>query len=894
MLEVPAQPERDYLPTPMMAQYLSIKQHQQDALLLYRMGDFYELFFEDAEKASATLGIALTKRGKHLGADIPMCGVPVHALDHYLQKLIRHGHRVAIVEQTEDPAEAKKRGSKSVVARDVVRLITPGTLTEDALLSSGQNNYLACITGVLATGELALAYAEISTGELVVMASDETRLAADLARLAPAEILLNENLSQNPYLIEITNLSSAAVTLLSASRFDSHSASHLLKEHFKVHALEVFGNFKKLDIAALGALLDYIKITQVGHMPHLRNPKLESHSEGLLIDAATRSNLELVKAQNGERKGSLLACLDETITAAGARLFADFVSRPLGQAEAIRARLDVVSYFYGDRPKTDNLRSTLKHIPDIERALARITSGRGGPRDLSAISTAIFATQELLGQLRKQGELIALPQQLATLLDFIHASPIELGQHISRALSSELPHLARDGGFIAEGYSPELDENRKLRDDTKQVIANLQQDYAASTGVKTLKIKHNNMLGYFIEVTAQQAEVLKLCADAAQFIHRQTIASSVRFVTTALSELEQKIAKAGAQVLALELEFFRQLAQEVVESRQSLSQMAQSVSALDVFSSLAHVATTRRYVKPVIDDSLNFDIRQGRHPVVEEALKRQGDRSFAANDSDLSAEHKRLWLLTGPNMAGKSTYLRQNALIAIIAQMGSFVPAASAHIGVLDRLYSRVGAADDLASGRSTFMVEMIETAAILNQATQRSFVILDEIGRGTATYDGLSIAWATLEHLHDINQCRALFATHYHELTQLSSTLKHLHCATMKVKEWKGDIVFLHEVVPGFAERSYGIQAAKLAGLPSSVIQRAGEVLKRLEAGKGQSRAQNLAAELPLFAAMPQLETPKEDKLRRVLKTIAPDELSPREALSWLYEIKQMTKDEN
>ncbi len=893
MLNAPPLPDPDHQPTPMMAQYLAIKQNHKDALLLYRMGDFYELFFEDAEKASATLGIALTKRGKHLGVDIPMCGVPVHALDHYLQKLIRHGHRAAIAEQTEDPAEAKKRGAKSVVARDVVRLITPGTLTEDALLNAGQNNYLVCVTGVLATGEMALAFAEISTGELVVMATDEARLAADLARLSPSEILVNESLLQNPSANSMINDAGAAITPLSASRFDSQSASHRLKEHFKVHALEVFGNFRKLDIAALGALLDYIQITQVGHMPHLRSPKLEGSSEGLLIDASTRSNLELVKAQNGERKGSLLFCLDETVTAAGSRLFADFVARPLGQAQAINDRQDVVSYFYDDKSKTDALRNGLKQMPDVERALARITSGRGGPRDLAAISFAILASQELLGVLRKQGDLIALPQELATLLDQIHASPVELAQHITQALSSELPYLARDGGFIAEGYSPELDENRKLRDDTKQVIANLQQDYAASTGIKTLKIKHNNMLGYFIEVTAQQAEVLKVSPGASEFIHRQTIASCVRFVTAALGELEQKIAKAGARVLVLELEFFRQLAQGVVEKRQSLSQVAQSISALDVFSALAHLATTRRYVKPTIDNSLNFEIKQGRHPVVEAALKRQGERSFAANDSDLSPEHKRLWLLTGPNMAGKSTYLRQNALIAIIAQMGSFVPAASAHIGVVDRLYSRVGAADDLASGRSTFMVEMIETAAILNQATQRSFVILDEIGRGTATYDGLSIAWATLEHLHDVNQCRALFATHYHELTQLSSTLKQLHCATMKVKEWKGDIVFMHEVVPGFAERSYGIQAAKLAGLPNSVIVRAGEVLKRLEAGKGQSRAQNLAAELPLFAAMPKHDAPKEDKLRQLLKSIAPDELSPREALSWLYEIKQTAKDE-
>ncbi len=890
----PPPPDTDFQPTPMMAQYLAIKKNHPNALLLYRMGDFYELFFQDAERASATLGIALTKRGKHLGVDIPMCGVPVHALDQYLQKLIRHGHRAAIAEQIEDPAEAKKRGAKSVVARDVVRLITPGTLTEDALLESNANNYLACITGILAAGELSLAFAEISTGELVVMASDATRLAADLARLSPSEILVNETLLADETISFIINNSTAAVTPLVSSRFDSAAATHALQAHFQVQALEVFGTFRKLDIAALGALLDYIKITQVGQMPHLRTPKVENSEQGLLIDAATRTNLELVRAQNGERKGSLLSCLDETITSSGARLFADFVARPLGEASAVNARLDVVSHFYADEALTEKLRHSLKSIPDVERALARLTTARGGPRDLSGISIAVLEAQSLIKLLRHEGELSPVPHQLTIILDQLHAAPHDLGAEIAQALGDELPYLARDGGFIRPGYSVDLDENRKLRDDTRQVIANLQAEYAEATGVRALKIKHNNMLGYFIEVTAGQADILKASPAAQNFIHRQTIASAVRFTTVDLGELEQKIALAGARVLAMELEFFRKLAEQGVASRAILSNLAHALAALDVFSSLAHLARQRRYVRPAIDASLNFKIKAGRHPVVEEALKKHGERAFAANDSDLSAEHKRLWLLTGPNMAGKSTYLRQNALIAIMAQMGSFVPADHAEIGVLDRLYSRVGAADDLARGRSTFMVEMIETAAILNQATPRSLVILDEIGRGTATYDGLSIAWATLEHLHDVNQARALFATHYHELTSLSTTLKHLHCATMKVKEWKGDILFLHEVVPGFAERSYGIQAAKLAGIPPAVIQRASEVLKRLEDGKGQSRAQNLASELPLFAVMPKPAATKEDKLRQKLQVIAPDELSPREALSLLYELKQLGKDES
>ena len=880
--------------TPMMAQYLEIKRQHTDALLLYRMGDFYELFFDDAVKASATLGIALTKRGMHKGADIAMCGVPVHALDHYLHKLIRHGHRVALAEQMEDPSEAKKRGYKSVVARQVVRLITPGTLIEDTLLESRASNYLACLTGHKSSGELALAYADISTGTLAVMATDAGKLAAALARLSPSEILLNDTLLELPQLITSIKESAAAITPMPASRFDSSAATHALKTHFEVESLEVFGAFRRLDLSALGALLDYIKLTQVGNIPHLRPPQMETQESGLIIDAATRANLELSRTLGGERKGSLLATLDITVTAAGARLFAEYVARPLADPGLINARLDAVAHFYDDETLGETIRRILRGLPDIERALSRLTSGRGGPRDLSAMSAGVLATQQLQAALHGEAvALTALPSQLADILDQLHAAPHELAREIVLALADELPLQARDGGFVAHGFSPELDENRKLRDDTRQVIANLQTAYAESAGVKTLKIKHNNMLGYFIEVTAQQAEQLKASDAAQNFIHRQTIATAVRFTTIELGELEQKIAVAGARVLAQELDIFRKLADGVLQHRYALSNAAAALAALDVYASLGSLARQRRFVRPKVDASLAFLIEAGRHPVVEQALKTQGERAFAANDSELSETHKRLWLLTGPNMAGKSTYLRQNALIAIMAQFGSFVPAKSAHIGVLDRLFSRVGAADDLARGRSTFMVEMIETAAILNQATERSFVILDEIGRGTATYDGLSIAWATLEHLHDVNRSRALFATHYHELTSLAATLKHMHCATMKVREWEGEIVFLHEVTSGTAERSYGIQAAKLAGLPANVIHRATEVLKRLEEGKGTNKAQNLAAELPLFAASVKAQpTPKKDALREKLNAILPDELSPREAHAIIYELIAQAKE--
>ena len=877
--------------TPMMAQYLAIKARYPDALLLYRMGDFYELFFADAEKASATLGIALTKRGKHRGVDIPMCGVPVHAIDQYLQRLIRFGHRAAICEQIEDPAEAKKRGAKSVVARDVVRLITPGTLTEDSLLDSKSRNYLACLTAFKGNGEMALAYVDISTGELAVVVTDEARLGADLARLNPSEVLVNDALLDEETIKTTIAGTAAAITAIASSRFESVAAEHRLKGHFKVDTLDAFGDFRRVDVASLGALLEYVSITQVGHMPYLRPPRREMPDAGLLIDAATRSNLELTRSTSGERKGSLLACLTQTVTAAGTRLLADVVAAPLADAERINARLDVVSFLHDNEILMQELLAALKVMPDLERALARITADRGGPRDMGAMRDSIYACKNLLAILHSKIGLAAQPEQLNTLTKQLGLAPVQIAEKLQHALAEELPYLTRDGGFIARGFSFDLDENRKLRDDTRQVIAILQTRYAEASGIKTLKIKYNNMLGYFIEVTAQQAEILKL-SDADQcYMHRQSIASAVRFTTIELGELEQKIALAASRALALEIEIFKTFVQEIMEYRATLSSAAMALAQLDVFVAFAQLAHHRRYVRPVVDHSVAFEIDAGRHPIVEEALRSQTERAFAANDCNLSDDHKKLWLLTGPNMAGKSTFLRQNALIAIMAQIGSFVPATKAHIGVIDRLYSRVGAADDLARGRSTFMVEMIETAAILNQSTARSLVILDEIGRGTATYDGLSIAWATLEHLHDVNCCRGLFATHYHELTALAERLSQLHCATMKVKEWKGELVFLHEVAAGAAERSYGIQAAKLAGMPRPVIQRATEVLKRLEQGRNQNQKFNMIEDLPLFSTVsrPDAKTLQTDELRERLQQISPDEVSAREAHALIYELKQL-----
>jgi DNA mismatch repair protein MutS len=873
--------------TPMMAQYFEVKRANPASLLFYRMGDFYELFFDDAVAASRTLGIALTKRGKHLGEDIPMCGVPVHAMDHYLQKLIRHGHRVAVCEQLEDPAEAKKRGSKSVVKRDVVRLITPGTLTEDSLLDVRATNHIAALVALRSSGEMALAYADISTGDFAAASTTSTRLAADMARIAPSELVLADLLLDDETVKQAIAITGAAPTPLPQSRFDSQAAELRLSQHFNVLATAGFAEFSRAETAALGSLLDYISLTQIGTMPHLRVPRREASGDGLLIDAATRTNLELSRSLQGSRSGSLLEAMDRTVTSAGARRLAALMARPFARADAINERLDGVTFFFDQERLTEDLRAQLSATPDLERALARVTARRASPRDLAALSTGIGRAHAIASELAR----LTLPSVVGSAIGTLVQAPLELAHEVDRALAESLPLLARDGGFIASGYDSELDQSRKLRDDTRGVIAGLQSQYAEVTGLRSLKIKHNNILGYFIEVPQAQAEGMKDATGQITFFHRQTMAGAVRFSTAELASLEQKIAHAAERALAIEMDLFNQFCQQVIDARAEISSCAAALADLDCLSSLAHLARTQNHVRPDIDEGVAFAVKDGRHPVVEAALARDGASRFIANDCTLGTSETTIWLLTGPNMAGKSTFLRQNALIIVMAQMGAFVPASSAHIGVVDRLFSRVGAADDLARGRSTFMVEMVETAAILNQATSKSLVILDEIGRGTATFDGLSIAWATLEYLHAQNRCRALFATHYHELTSLQASLARLHCMTMAVKEWKGDIVFLHQVVEGAADRSYGIQAARLAGLPQVVIARAQEVLVQLEKHRDQGTKPDLLADLPLFSATVAAPSPPEqDHLRERVAEMQPDMLSPKEALDLLYELKALS----
>jgi DNA mismatch repair protein MutS len=836
----------------------------------------------------------LTKRGKHQGLDIPMCGVPVERSDDYLHRLIAKGFRVAVCEQMEDPAAARARGNKSVVKRDVVRLVTPGTLTEDTLLDARANNYLLAIARARAShggDRFGLAWIDISTSEFMVTECAGGELQATLARINPNEAIVTDALYGDTELGPVVR-ELPAVTPLTRDVFDSATAERRLCDYFAVATMDGLAAMSRLEATAAAAAVTYIDRTQVGKRPPLSPPAREATGTTMAIDPATRANLELTRTLSGERRGSLLDAIDCTVTPAGSRLLAQRLAAPLTDAAQIARRLDAVACFVADSATREDIRSILRGAPDMSRALARLSVGRGGPRDLAGLRDGIQAADQALARL---AEIEQPPQEVAAVIDALRGPSRDLAAEFARALSEQLPLIKRDGGFVREGYEAALDEARSLRDASRLVVAAMQARYADDTGVKGLKIRHNNVLGYFVEVTAQHGDKLMSAPLSATFIHRQTLAGQVRFTTAELGETEAKIANAGERALNLELEVFERLTAKALAAGEDLRAAAHAFALLDVATALAKLAIDDNYVRPEVDASLGFAIEGGRHPVVEQALKRDG-APFIANNCDLSPapaqKSGQIWLVTGPNMAGKSTFLRQNALIALLAQIGAFVPASRARIGIVDRLFSRVGAADDLARGRSTFMVEMVETAAILNQAGERALVILDEIGRGTATFDGLSIAWAAIEHLHETNRCRTLFATHYHELTALSAKLPRLFNATVRVKEWQGDVVFLHEVLPGSADRSYGIQVARLAGLPAPVIARAKSVLAKLEAQDRGQTARALADDLPLFAvpsrAAAEAALPSEaEQLITAVKALHPDEMTPREALDALYALK-------
>lgn len=899
--------------TPSMAQFLEIKAANPDSLLWYRMGDFYELFFEDAVVASAALGIVLTKRGRHQGIEIPMCGVPIHRADEYLQRLIRQGYRVAVCEQLEDPAEAKKRGSKSVVKRDVVRLVTPGTLTEDTLLDAKSRNYLTALFRTPGSGDAgalhaktsyALASLDISTGEMETGEVTGADLPGELVRLSSSEIITTDSVLVDQDLTRWFGIAGAATTPVPSASFDSLSGERGLKAQLGVSELGGIGRFSRSELAAIGALLRYIDHTQIGKRPVIRPPKRTGEGGVLVIDAASRASLELTRSSSGDKSGSLLAAIDRTVTAAGARELGQRLASPLRDLATIELRLDAVSFLVADASLRERLRDRLRGAPDIARAVARLAFGRGGPRDLGAVRDGLTTASDCTALLGKAGAAMGLPPELARVCRDLSAAGPELGAALTAALADDLPHLKRDGGFIRRGYREALDASRQLKDDSRQVIATLEAQYIEQTGVRTLKIRHNNILGYFVEVTALNAKALTTPPFDTVFRHRQSLSNAMRFTTGELSEIEGRIASAGERAIAIEDEIFQELAAAVLQNEQLMSAVAAALAEIDHLAALAELAVTERYIRPELAEAAGFEVRGGRHPVVEQALRQSKAGAFIENDCVLGLDiakptgfdgetTARIWLVTGPNMAGKSTFLRQNALFVVLAQMGSFVPARSARFGIVDRLFSRVGASDDLARGRSTFMVEMVETAGILNQATERSLVILDEIGRGTATFDGLSIAWATVEYLHDVAKCRALFATHYHEMTALAGRLRDVGNATMDVKEWQDEIVFLHKVKPGAADRSYGIQVAKLAGLPHVVIDRARQVLELLEKNDRRATgAEKPLDDLPLFAAArPKSSAPSTGPcaVEVELARINPDELTPKSALEVLYALKTL-----
>lgn len=896
-----------------MAQFLEIKAANADSLLFFRMGDFYELFFDDAAIASLVLGIALTKRGKHNGEDIPMAGVPVHAAQDYLQRLIKAGHKVAVCEQIEDPAEAKKRGSKSVVKRDVVRLVTPGTLTEDALLPARSSNWLVALAPDAGGDKVGLAWFDLSTGAFHVALAGLKKVEAELARLTPAETLYPDTLDPDGPVMDALQRLGGALSPQDGALFHGGQAGEKVAAAFGVTSTDSFGALGREELRAAAALIGYVERTQKQAFAGLQPPVRERMGGTMAIDEATRASLDLVKARSGENAVTLLSVIDRCVSAAGTRRLAQQISAPLMDLDAIAARHDAIALFVDQPALRRDMRAALSGAPDLARALSRVMLDRAGPRDLVAMGLALDQGAQVLDLLERDD----LPDLVGEARTALGARPEQLAIRLRDEFSDSPPMLTRDGGFVAGGVDADLDAARALRDDARKVIAGLQATYADQTSTKNLKIKHNGVLGYFIEVPTAQAGPLQ--EDTETFFHRQSMANAMRFSTRELAELEAKISGAASRAVALEIARFEALCEAVKSARLAIQDVAEALSLLDVAAGLAETALRDDHVRPIMRDDVTFLIENGRHPVVEKVMRADGKAQFVANGCALGAEGDpsgAVHLVTGPNMGGKSTFLRQNALIAILAQAGCFVPASKATLGLVDALYSRVGAADDLARGRSTFMVEMVETAAILHQASARSLVILDEIGRGTATYDGLSIAWACVEHLHAVCRSRTLFATHYHELTVLSQRLDRVENRTLKVKEWDGDVIFLHEVMPGAADRSYGLQVAKLAGLPAPVVGRARAVLDHLEQRQdarqdsddpessraGGAEEDGLFEGLPLFSAskpvsapsqpsQEQIEAAAQAKLASLFAGHDPDQMTPRQALDFVYDLAKHIK---
>ncbi|WP_379923102.1 DNA mismatch repair protein MutS [Erythrobacter sp. R86502] len=864
--------------TPMMAQYLALREEAGDAMLFYRMGDFFELFFEDARQAAQILDIALTTRGEHEGLPIPMCGVPVHSSEGYLARLIKAGCRVAIAEQVETPGEAKARAkregtpsSKALVGRAIVRLVTAGTLTEEALLEPRRANVLVALADL--RGTIGIASCDVSTGAMVLEECAADQFGAALARLSPSEVVVSEDWAHGP----------DDAIFRPRTTFASDAGADRLMAAHGVATLDAFGDFSRAMLAAAGGLIAYLGHVGRGRLPLLLPPVSRAGAAGMAMDAATRASLEILESTTGGRAGSLIGAIDRCVTGAGSRLLAEDLSAPLLDAARIEARLGLVQ-FWRDRPiERAQLREALRSIADLGRALGRVVAGRGSPRDLGQL-------RDGLGEAMRLHHWLRAAQDRPPLLDSVLADLTGHGaltDGLTRALVASPPTERSGGGYIADGYDAALDELRAASGDARRAIAAMEARYRDETGIATLKIRHNGVLGYFIEVAARHAD--RLMAPDSGFTHRQTMKDAVRFNSVKLHAEAARIAEAGGHALATEEAHFEKLVAEVVAAREAIAATAAALARIDVAAGNAERASEADWCRPQISEDAALTITGGRHPVVEAALAKAGER-FVANDCHLLRED-RLWLIGGPNMGGKSTFLRQNALIVLLAQAGCFVPASAAQIGLVDRLFSRVGAADNLARGRSTFMVEMVETAAILAQATPRSFVILDEVGRGTSTYDGLALAWAVAEAVHSQIECRCLFATHYHELARLAETCEALSLHHVRAREWKGDLVLLHELADGPADRSYGLAVARLAGVPEPVVARARAVLEKLEATR--TATGGIAAglgDLPLFAALAAEPVPAsaEQKLADALRAADIDALTPREALDLLYEWKR------
>ncbi len=878
--------------TPMMVQYLDIKKKTTDSLLFFRMGDFYELFFEDAKIAAPVMDVVLTKRGQHDGIDIPMCGVPIHSSDMYLSRLTRAGFKVAVCEQVELPSEAKKRGPKSVVKREITRIVTAGTITDDSLLEAKKNNFLLSL--VFRRSEVGASWVDISTGEISVeILPSISEIKALLARLEPAEILVSELAKEKNVFLNINNDFPTYFTYLPDSKFSLDLSVENIRNYYNVSTFDGFGTFSEIEVIACGVLLNYVTETQSGQIPPLTRPNKITSNNVMSIDYATRRNLEILVSLSGERKGSLIDSVDETLTAAGARTLASDLNAPLTSCKNITERHEVIEAFTRDQDFLNVIKEELATTPDHARSLSRVGVGRAGPRDLETIKIGLHQSYRVKNLLSSNAffKKIKMIQLIVTDLSV----DTELLGVLEKALSDKLPISLREGNFIKQNFDKNLDELRDIRDKSNIKIKDMETKERVKTGISTLKIKYNNIWGYFIEVTANAAETLKNKSFFARYIHRQTLSNASRYSTAELNDLAAKISHSKERAIALELEIFNLLSSKVLATSKDIYNSSKSLARIDVICSWASYAISNQAIKPKVSDNLDFEIISGRHPVIEQALS----SDFVTNDCKIGkGENAKIWLITGPNMAGKSTFLRQNALIAIMAQAGGYVPAKHAKIGIVDKLFSRIGAADDISKGRSTFMVEMIETASILNQASKKSLVILDEIGRGTATLDGLAIAWSVAEYIHEVKLCRTLFATHYHELTELEKIFSRISLRTLKVKKWREELIFLHEVIEGSADSSYGIHVAKLAGLPEIVTQRASKLLARLESEDTSKK------ELTLFDSdfekeLEQINHPftMQKNYKDVIESLQqcdPDNMTAKDALNFLYFLIEQTQKES